>query len=286
MQKIIAKISAFYDTIKDRWESKKSRVFMSNFLVLSFLIGIVFTILLKLQVVQLQSDFFKHSFFAIEISFTLLLIFELFNLIFVLPKSVAKSNNKQYELLSLIFLRSGFKEFSHIENLSDWSFASETLLNMLAFGLGGLLIFIIVNITDNLQKHVQLTANEVEQVGFVQSKKILALLLFFAFIVIGLLDLITLVNTGVYVQSFETFYTILIFSDILIVLISLRYSTEYLRIFRYSAFVLATIIIRISFSLKTYESVIVGVSGAVFVLLLTFSYNHFLKINNSKKTVE
>ncbi len=277
MRKVFEKTSDVFDFIKNRWESKKAHVYLSNFLVLSFLLGIILTVLLKTGVVHLSNTFFNHSFFAIEISFTLLLIFELFSLIFVLPKSVAKSNNKQYELLSLIFLRSGFKEFSHVERLSDWSLQSETLLNMFAYGLGGLAIFIIVNITNSLQKHVKLTHNEDEQVGFVRLKKTLALLLLITFVFFGSIDLVHLIKTGVYNKSFETFYTVLIFSDILIVLIALRYSTDYLRIFRYSAFVLATIIIRISFSLKTYESIIVGLAGAVFVLLLTYSYNYFLK---------
>lgn len=284
MKSLLNPTTALYDTIKNFWESIYTQKLISNFLVLSFILGIVFYGLVKVGFVNPAQELFNHPFFAIEISFTLLLIFELFSLIFALPRSVAKSNSKQYELLSLIFLRSGFKEFSHIDNLSDWSLNSEPVLHMFAYGLGGLVIFVLISFTYRLQKHVKITTDENQQKRFIEVKKLLALFLLIAFLIIGILDLVTLFETGIYSQSFETFYTTLIFSDILIVLIALRYSTAYIRIFRYSAFALATIFIRISFSLDTYQSVLVGVLGALFVLLLTYSYNHFL--SNTLKSLD
>lgn len=274
VEKIFSKV---YDLIKGLWESKVIKRHVSNFLVISFVGGVILYILLALNLFSIQNDFFNHPFFAIEISFTLLLIFELFSLIFVLPRSVSRSNSKQYEILSLIFLRSGFKEFSHINSFSEWSLQSEPLVNMFVYGAGGLFIFIIINFSYRFEKHIKITSVEDEQTSFIAFKKTISLLLLIAFIVIGLLDIKHLFETGIYNQSFETFYTILIFSDILIVLYALRYSSDYLRIFRYSAFVLATIFIRISFSLKTHESVVIGIAGALFVLLLTSAYNYFLQ---------
>jgi len=96
---------------------------------------------------------FSNPFFAIEISFTLLLILELLSLIFVLHKSVVKSVGKQFELLSLLLLG--------------------------------------------------------------------------AFIIVGFLDIKALTQTGKYLHSFHSFYTVLIFSDIIIVLIALRYTLNY-----------------------------------------------------------
>ncbi|MDH5598602.1 MAG: hypothetical protein OEY34_05730 [Cyclobacteriaceae bacterium] len=277
MRKIVVRLSDLYDLIKGLWETKAIKSSISNFLVLSFVFSVLLYILFQFGIIKTENEFFTHPFFAIEVSFTLLLIFELFSLIFVLPKSVASSNSKQYEILSLIFLRSGFKEFSHIHSLSDWTLKSEPLMNMFTYGIGGLVIFIIINFSYRMQKHVKLTPNEDDQTGFIRFKKVLSLMLLVAFFVIGVFDLRDLLMTGIYNQSFEMFYTILIFSDIIIVLFALRYSSEYLRIFRYSAFVLATIFIRISFTLNTRESVIVGISGALFVMLLTYSYNYFLQ---------
>lgn len=277
MTKLLALIDSGYEQLKAVYESPGSLRLISNFLVIIFITGMLYYALISFGILPPLNDFFTHPFFAIEISFTLLLIFELFSLIFILPQSVARSNLKQYELLSLIFLRSGFKEFSHIDELSSWSLNSEPIINMFIFGIGGLVIFTLVSLTARLQKHIKLTSDIDAQNRFIQIKKLIAILLFLAFLIIGVEDIYILIKTGHYMHSFDTFYTILIFSDILIVLIALRYSTAYIRIFRYSAFVLATIIIRLSFSLQALESVLVGISGALFVLLLTLSYNYYLK---------
>jgi hypothetical protein len=110
-------------------------------------------------------------------------------------------------------------------------------------------------------------------------------LLLVAFAAVGVNDLKILFSTGSYLHSFQTFYTVLIFSDIIIVLIALRYTLNYYRIFRYSAFVLATILIRISLSAETYYNVGIGVVACLFVLALTIAYNHFLKETPQKKLI-
>jgi len=267
-----------YDRLKQLWESQSTNKWVSYSLVIIFIISVLISYLDRSNLIFLGrfDDYFANPFFAIDITFTLLLILELLSLIFVLPKSVAQSVGKQFELLSLIFIRSGFKEFSHIENF-EWTAMTSSVINMFAYAFGALAIFIILGFNNKLQLHTRLTHTEDDQKEFIQAKKVLALLLLVAFTIVGFYDTKTLVQTGEYLHSFHSFYTVLIFSDIIIVLIALRYTLNYYKIFRYSAFVLATIFIRISLSIEAFYDVIVGVITAVFVLLLTLSYNYFLK---------
>ena len=102
--------------------------------------------------------------------------------------------------------------------------------------------------------------------------------------ILGYMDVKTLITTGTYLHSFKTFYTVLIFSDIIIVLIALRYTLNYNKIFRYSAFVLATILIRVSLSTKPYYDVIIGVVASLFMLTVTIVHNYFLKDLPENKT--
>ena len=267
-----------YDKLKQLWESQTTNKWVSYSLVLIFIISVIISYLDRSNLISLgkYDEYFANPFFAIDISFTILLILELLSLIFVLPKSVAKSVGKQFELLSLIFIRSGFKEFSHIEHF-EWDTMTGSLVNMFAYAFGALAIFIILGFNNKLQLHARLTNTEDDQKEFIQAKKVLALLLLLAFTIVGFYDTKTLIQTGDYLHSFHSFYTVLIFSDIIIVLIALRYTLNYYRIFRYSAFVLATISIRMSLSVEAFYDVIIGVTTATFVLLLTVSYNYFLK---------
>jgi hypothetical protein len=87
-----------------------------------------------------------NHFFAIEIAFTLLLLAELLALIFVLPHSVARSVGKQIELLSLILLRSAFKELKVYEEPIVWLDHQEAIFKMVAEASGSLLIFFLLGI--------------------------------------------------------------------------------------------------------------------------------------------
>lgn len=279
LKQLLKYTDLLYDKLKLVWESKNSLYLTSVVLVLTFIICSFLSLLTIKGYINLGhfNNLFSNPFFSIEIVFTLLLITELFGLIFMLPRSVAKSVGKQFELLSLIFLRDAFKEFSHIDTKFEWSLLKEQLILMVVYGFGAILIFSILGFTYKLQKHIKLTNTEDDQHQFISLKKILALFLLIAFAIVGYTDIKTLIETGTYLHSFKTFYTVLIFSDIIIVLIALRYTLNYYKIFRYSAFVLATILIRISLSAEQIYDVIIGVVASIFVLILTISYNYFSK---------
>ena len=279
LTRFLSNINSIYEKIKLFWESKINLYFISVFLVLTFIFSTLLSVLVINDYLHLGgfNENFRNPFFSIEIVFTLLLIIELFGLIFVLARSVANSVGKQFELLSLIFLRDGFKEFSHFGTDLEWSLIKDSFTNMMIYGFGAVIIFAVIGLNKSLQKHIKLTTTEEEQVQFIRLKKMLALMLLVAFLIVGFLDLKVLIETGSYLHSFHTFYTVLIFSDILIVLIALRFTFNYYKIFRYSAFVLATILIRVSLSVEPVYDVIIGVTASLFILALTITYNYFLK---------
>ncbi len=276
---LLSYISLLFDKLKSFWESKTSSYLISVTLVASFVVLTLLSFLVIKDIITLGSftSKFKNPFFSIEIVFTMLLITELFGLIFILPTSVSKSVSKQFELISLIFLRDGFKAFSHMGSDFSWGATYEPLKEMMVYGFGAIAIFLILGLNSKLQKHIKISTIEDDQYQFIQLKKMLSLLLLVAFAVVGYIDINRLIQTGHYLHSFHTFYTILIFSDIIIVLIALRYTMNYFKIFRYSAFVLATILIRISLSLEVLYDVLIAVLAAVFILLLTLVYNYFTK---------
>jgi len=277
-QQIFKYTDAIFNFFQTLWESHRVNKIISTCIALTFVLAVIISYLDRSNLLNLgrYDEYFANPFFAIEIAFTLLLIVELLSLAFILPKSVAHSVGKQFELLSLIFIRSGFKEFGHLHNFK-WENVPVELYHMFAYAFAALAIFVIMGFNYKMQMHSSLKINEHDQLEFIHTKKVLALLLLAAFLIIGIMDISVLVQTGTYLHSFDKFYTVLIFSDIVIVLVALRYTMSYYRIFRYSAFVLATIFIRLALTTEMYFNVILGISAALFVLLLTISYNYFLK---------
>ncbi len=122
----------------------------------------------------------------------------------------------------------------------------------------------------------KLVINIKDQQFFLNVKKAIALLFLIEFLTIGTIDFYYLFKTGIFNQSFESFYKLLIFSNILIALIALRYTTKFTRFFRYPTFLSAIILIRISLSLDAKEALILVVSEAAFVLILTLMWSYMI----------
>ncbi|MBS9774930.1 MAG: hypothetical protein KGV59_07250 [Tenacibaculum sp.] len=292
MSFILEKSEKLFNKLRDIYEGHKANMLISKLLVIIFLVTTLISLLVKEEYIYLGAlnKYFLNSFFTIELCFVILLMFELLSLVFMLPKSVSKSVGKQLELLSLIFIRGAFKEFSHLRDINDYTFditnIPDPIVNMMFYALGSLIMFTLLGFTNKLRKHTPITNVEADTLKFIQAKKLVSLFLFLSFLVIVGIDLMAFFNTGTYYPSFRTFYTMLIYSDILIVLIALRYTLNYFKIFRYSAFVVATIFIRLALSLEPYYDVIIGVFTSVFVLLLTATYNYFLKDISTNKLRE
>lgn len=264
-----------YDYFEGKWHSLKESKFISNIVIVAFVAGIVASLLSYFQIIDIKLG----KFFAIELAFTVLLFVEVFDLFFIITHSVADSVGKQFEIISLILLRSSFKELGHLSLDAAWSIDTlKGLLPIIVDAVGAVIIFLITVIFYNKQRHVQITKSDKERLHFVLQKKIVAsfMILFFicqVFYSVGLF----FTNHTINQNLFNQLYTALIFSDILILILSLRYSNLYVHLFRYSSFALATVILRLSLSAPKYVNVLLSVSAGLFILLISAAYNFLNK---------
>lgn len=216
----------------------------------------------------------RNHFAAVDLAFRFLLLVEVVSLVFVLADSVARSVGKQFELLSLILVRKAFLKFSALEEPIVWAEASDVLLRMVSDAGGALLVFVVVGFYYRVQRHQRITADEEEQDSFVQAKKVVALVLLFAFAALGVHSLQRQMAGQPY-SFFEVFYLLLIFSDVLIVLIAFRYSTSFRVLFRNSGFAISTVLIRLALTAPPYLDAAIGVGAALFALGISIAYHRF-----------
>lgn len=270
-----------FDFLDEHWEGAIVSKLISNIVLSFFIFGLVVGLLNYLGVI-FYSDVIS-PFFAIELAFNVLLIFEVLGLIFLIPKSVADSVGKQFEIISLVLLRDAFKEFGHYLEEVNWEleFVME-LLPIVSDAFGAILIFFITGVFYRIQKHTRITQSMEEQKRFTSIKKILSLYLGLSFLFLGIYDVILAYQVHEIVYSIELFYTLLIFTDVFILLFSLRYTTKYYNLFRYSSFALATIFLRLTLSAPAYYNVILSVIAGLMVLGVSYIYNRLL----SKHVIE
>lgn len=269
-----------FDKLDKHWESPRIIKMISNLVVLFFIVGLVVGLLNYLKIPNPLEE--VSAFFAIELAFTVLLVFEVLGLIFQIPRSVADSVGKQFEIISLLLLRDAFKEFGHYLGEIEWSV--DFLWEMgpiVSDAFGAILVFLITGLFYSAQRHIKITGNYEEETDFVNIKKLISTYLAVAFLALGIYDLLTAYKTNHFTYSLELFYTLLIFADVFILLFSLRFTTKYLNLFRYSSFALATIFLRLTLSAPPYFNILLAVIAGLMVLGVTYIYNGML--GKSKK---
>lgn len=279
MRLILRKFLALYDSLGRLWADKRTERFAANLLILVFLgsIGLIELNRNGWLPEEFSSHLPKSHYYAINIAISLLLGFEVIGLVFRLARSVAVSVGKQFEILSLILLRHSFEELVHFNEPLVWEHTMEPVLKMLSNAGGALLIFMLAGLYYRLQRHRPITRDIKAATDFIAVKKIVSLLLLFIFVFIGIGN-VYLYFAGIpYHDFFTLFYTILIFSDVLLVFISLRYGSSYPIVFRNSGFAVATVLIRLALTAPPYINVLLGIGSVVFAIGITYAYNWFKK---------
>lgn len=266
-----------FDWIELHLESKAGLKFFATLLVSFFIASIILIELNRRQFLPepFASLFSLSHLAAIEQAFNLLLGLEVVSLILSLSHSVTKSVGKQFEILSLILLRDTFKEFAHFSEPLIWAEIASSLGSIVASAIGALLIFVVLGFFYKAQRSHPITADEKVRSHFILAKKMIALLLLFSFAGICLVDLWGYFAFGHPENAFSSFYTLLVFSDVLVVLISLRYSTQYQVSFRNSGYAVATVLIRLALIAPTILGAVIGVGTTMFALGISLAYNAF-----------
>jgi hypothetical protein len=224
---------------------------------------------------------------ALYTPFSFILIEEVYILLGFITYSFSKSIVTQFEIISLFILRGLFKDISLVDFNLKTNLSPE-LLNLF-YNLSALLILIFL--VALIRKTIRLKEKEIEPKSlknFVMFKQGLVLLLLPVLLSYAVVDLwvwakdqfqndpdpiqtVGEVNT----IFFKEFFTIMIFLDVLILLVSLRYTHSYDILLRNSGYILSTVILRISMtSPMPYSSIGYVLSGGL-CLFFVFIFNKF-----------
>ena len=111
-------------------------------------LGLIF---LKTQGVifpAIYPELFNDPISAIYTPFSLILIYEIYLLLFYLPRSFTSCVSKQFEIISLIVIRKIFKDIPQMDLSGNWISSShnlELIVDLLGFLILFLLIFLLLS---------------------------------------------------------------------------------------------------------------------------------------------
>lgn len=279
LQGLLRLSSWIFDAFEEWWEGKQARRVVAGVLVGGFLVSLVLIELNRWGVLPnaLEASVSTNHFKAIDVAFTLFLVVELIGLVVGLATSVADTAGKQFEVFSLILLRRSFKELVKFEEEPIlWSFEAgrEAVQYLVVDATAALLIFLTLGVFYTLQRHESITGSRQESLQFVAQKKGVANALLVILAGLSVYAVFQPVTGWESIPFFNAFYTTLIFTDVLIVLLSLRYSGTYHVVFRNSGFAAATVMIRLALSGPRYLGAALGVGAALFNLGVAAAYSY------------
>lgn len=272
MYTIFENITFLFDPLHYMWEHEKMHRKISIALVLFFLAGLL--------VIEMKRRGFlpagvenlvpRNHFYAVQAAFTVVLILEVISLVFTLPCSFSRSVGKQFEILSLILMRNAFKSLAQFPEPVTFLGNQEAILHIISDGFGALLIFALLGYYYSiLGRAADEKMKPADLFSFVSAKKGIALVLLLVFILMGINNCWMWATHREHIDFLYDFYTILILSDILVVLISECYHPSFYTVFRNSGFALTTMLIRMALAAPPYFNVLLGVAAALFAILLT-----------------
>lgn len=277
MDRIYQGTTYVFDPLHELIESDRTQRFVGAALIFVFLASLLGVELKRQGMLPAPLDGWFHTshYWAVNVAFTLLLVLEVISLIFTIPCSISKSVGKQFEILGLILLRSTFKELINFPEPITVADNWDAMLRIASDGMGALIIFGFLGFYYRLDKKRVRLATGNMLYKFVASKKLVALCLLALFIGMGLANIGKVLTGQEPFHFFAAFYTLLVFSDVLVVLIAQRHLPRFHSVFRNSGYALATLLIRLALTAPPYYNAAIGVGAIVYALLLTLVYLKF-----------
>ena len=277
--------------LSEKTKLKTEKIILSLALVSFFIhLGVIYLIKFGFLVQPINSELLLNPISAVYTPFSFILIYEVYLLIYYLPKSFTTYITKQYEIITLIIIRKLFKDLSALELSAEWfeikgdlQFTYDILASIVLF----FLIFLFQK--QGRQKTIKLIEENNVIQRFVRRKKLIAVILVPLFFTMALYTLIDW-SAGLSISSntipsfesinnlfFDQFFTVLILVDVVLLLISFFYTDQFHKIIRNSGFVISTILIRMSFSVTGFISTILIVVAVLFGLAIIAIHNKYEK---------
>ena len=242
----------------------------------------VFAFLIHLAIIFLGNNFtyfknFQHSYLkAIYTPFSFILFYEVFLLVIIIPKSISEFIGKQFEVITLITLRSFFHDIADFDYKNSLNINNHEFISLL-YDLGSSLIMLSFTI---LYYKIYKNNRKSEIVGelnnFINIKKIVSLSMILILMILSIsslyhwtfemLEAIRLNNNYPNPNTvfYADFFSIMIFVDVFLLIISFMYHFSFFTIFNLSKPILDS-------ESNTYKSIFIKF-GDVFCLIIVSTH--------------
>ena len=290
----------FYVKLLSSNFKKKIEIVIVSIAIFSFILHLSLIGLSDLKIITSNSKLLINPIAAIYTPFSFILIYEVYLLVYYLPKSTTIYIGKQYEIITLIIIRRTFKDLSNIKFNTENYYSQENFLfafDLFATLMLFFLIFIFYKLNNKREDTNTINQPSLQVEKFIYFKKIIAMFLIPIFLILSIYSLghwiyesFTITQIVKNIKDinkifFDEFFTILILVEVLILLVSFFLSDKFSKVIRNSGFVISTILIKLSFATEGFLNTFLILIAVLFGVLILLLHNKY-EIIESKKIVD
>ena len=243
-----------------------------NLAIIGFLVHLFACVVYRFEYLDLSdtNDFFDSYLDSLYTPFSIILAYEVYELIRAIPESFSNSIGKQFEVISLLVVRDIFKNLAEIDDSNVNAVDSDVIF----IAVEALAFTILFATALYFRKMTNSSGDSGRRdpaiQRFIKQKQTLACALALVYVLVagysfsswtfGFIDGDNDLSRTVF---FLDFFTWLIVSDIIILLSSYKHITDFLQLARNTGFVLSTVIIRVGIGTPGYTGAVLFILSAV-----------------------
>ena len=283
----------FYSKFLSEKTKHRTEIVFVSIAIISFLLHLLIIGLVDFDFIHINgySSLLNNPISAIYTPFSFILIYEVYLLVYYLPKSTTIYIGKQYEIITLIIIRRIFKDLSKLEFTENW-FYSKMNINFSLDLLATIILFYLIYIFYKLNKTNEANKSKIQKTisvtNFIKLKNVFAMVLIPIFLIMSVYSLSHWIYESFFSITelvkkikdvntifFDEFFTVLILVEVLILLFSFFLSDKFSKVIRNSGFIISTILIKVSFGTEGILNTILIVVAVLFGVFILFIHNKF-----------
>ncbi len=213
---------------------------------------------------------------AIYTPFSFILVYEVFLLVIILPESMTEFIGKQFEIITLITLRSFFHDISSIHMHAPIHIGDPEILSLGYDLIASLGMFTLTILFHRLHSRHRDGEHPEALDRFIDLKKALSVCL------IAVLFVTSVYSIGMWASDawpallnhtefpdpnaffYLDFFNVMIYADVLLLIVSFLYDSSFYTVVRNASFIISTILLRLSLNMERPMNHLVAIAAFAF----------------------
>lgn len=217
---------------------------------------------------------------AIYTPFSFILVYEVFLLVIILPESMTEFIGKQFEIITLITLRSFFHDIAGVQMHSPMHLNDPEVLSLGYDLLASLVMFALTVLFHRLHSRHREPDGQQPLQRFINLKKSLSVCLILVLLATSVSSFAMWISDAVPALLNRTefpdpnaffyvdFFSVMIYADVLLLIISFLHDSSFYTVFRNASFIISTVLLRLSLTMERPMNHIVAINAFAFSVIV------------------